>query len=164
VADDASDKAGPFDLNTVKVLAGLMSRHDLSEVDLSDGPRRIRLRRGPRQIGVASPVSLPAPVAAPSPPDNSSPAAPAPPAPPARNLLEIKSAMVGTFYNREKPEAAAYVVVGSRVTPRTIVGLLEAMKLFNEVYAECSGTIAEILVENAQFVEYGQVLFRVDPA
>jgi acetyl-CoA carboxylase biotin carboxyl carrier protein len=72
--------------------------------------------------------------------------------------------MVGTFYNREKPDAAPYVAVGSRVGPRTIVGQLEAMKLFNEVYAECSGVIAEILVDNAQFVEYGTVLFRVDPA
>ena len=70
--------------------------------------------------------------------------------------------MVGTFYNREKPESPPYVAVGAKVNERTIVGLLEAMKLFNEVYAECSGVIAEVLVENQQFVEYGQVLFRVD--
>jgi acetyl-CoA carboxylase biotin carboxyl carrier protein len=166
VSDDASDRPGPFDLNTLKVLASLMSRHDLSELDLSDGQRRIRLRRGPRQV--AAPLAaLPA---APAAPTSSPPAAPAAasaasaPEKPARQLLEIKSSMVGTFYNREKPEAAPYVSIGSRVGPRTIVGQLEAMKLFNEVYAECSGVIAEILADNAQFVEYGTVLFRVDPA
>jgi acetyl-CoA carboxylase biotin carboxyl carrier protein len=157
VADDANNKPGPFDLHTVEVLAALMSQHDLSELDLSDGGRRLRLRRGPRVSAVPAAIApaLHAPPAA--------PALPAPAEKPARALLDIKSNMIGTFYNREKPEAPPYVSVGSRVTPRTIVGLLEAMKLFNEVYAECSGVVAEVLVENAQFVEYGQVLFRVDP-
>ena len=162
MADDANNKAGPFDLQTLKALAALMSRHDLSELDVSDGDRRLRLRRGPRVTAVAAqtaPAVLGAPQAqtpTPTPADKA-------PEKPARALLDIKSTMIGTFYNREKPEAPPYVTVGSRVTPRTIVGLLEAMKLFNEVYAECSGVIAEVLVENGQFVEYGQVLFRVDP-
>jgi acetyl-CoA carboxylase biotin carboxyl carrier protein len=164
VSDDRSE---PFDLQSLKVLAALMSRHDLSELDVSDGQRRIRLRRGPRPVAlptVGLPPTLP-PIPHPTSPLSAVAATPAAAAPekPARQLLEIKSTMVGTFYNREKPEAAPYVSLGSRVGPRTIVGQLEAMKLYNEVYAECSGVIAEAVAENGQFVEYGQVLFRVDP-
>ena len=164
MADDARKKAEPFDLHTLEVLAALMSGHDLSELDLYDGDRRIRLRRGPRVTAAPAAILPAAPTPAPPAP-TTPPPPPAEKAPekPQRTLLEIKSSMIGTFYNREKPETPPYVEVGTRVTPRTVVGLLEAMKLFNEVYAECSGVIAEVLVENGQFVEYGQVLFRVDP-
>ncbi len=163
MSDEASKDPKPFDLPTLKILAELMSLHDMSEVDLSEGTSRIRLRRGPRVTTVTTQQSAPhsAPVASHIP-------APAPtaaaPEKPTKHLLEIKSSMVGTFYNREKPESGPYVSVGSKVNDTTIVGLLEAMKLFNEVYAECSGVVTEVLVENQQFVEYGQVLFRVDPA
>jgi acetyl-CoA carboxylase biotin carboxyl carrier protein len=78
-------------------------------------------------------------------------------------LHEIKAETPGTFYAAANPGAEPYVRVGSRVTPTTVVGLIEAMKLFNEVAAGCSGVVAEILVENQQPVEYDQVLFRVDP-
>ena len=82
-----------------------------------------------------------------------------------RNLIEIKSPAIGTFYAKEKPEAAQpYVSIGSRVTPTTTVGSIEAMKVFSEIPAGCSGVIEEILVENGQAVEYNQVLFRVDPS
>ena len=84
-------------------------------------------------------------------------------APPAKKLIEIKSPTPGTFYSAPKPDAQAYVRAGSKVRPETVVGLIEAMKIFNEINAECNGVIAEILVENQQPVEYGQVLFRVDP-
>ncbi len=79
-------------------------------------------------------------------------------------MLEIKSPAIGTFYNREKPESQPYVSIGSRVTQTTVVGLLEAMKLFSEIPAGCSGVIEEVLVESGQPVEYNQVLFRVDPS
>jgi acetyl-CoA carboxylase biotin carboxyl carrier protein len=161
VSDDTSKKAEPFDLRTLEVLAALMSGHDLSELDLCDGDRRIRLRRGPRVA--AAPAAILAAATTPVPPPPSPPPADKAPEKPNRPLLEVKSSMIGTFYNREKPELPPYVEVGTRVSPRTVVGLLEAMKLFNEVYAECSGVVAEVLVENGQFVEYGQVLFRVDP-
>jgi len=82
---------------------------------------------------------------------------------PFRPLSPIKSPTPGTFYNREKPDAKPYVEVGSRVTPSTVVGLIEAMKIFNEIQAECSGVIVRALVENGQPVEYGTVLFEVDP-
>ncbi|WP_221174092.1 biotin/lipoyl-containing protein [Selenomonas sp. AB3002] len=76
-------------------------------------------------------------------------------------MVEIKAPMVGTFYAAADPEAEPFVEVGSAVNPDTVVCVLEAMKLFTEVTADCGGEIAEILVKNGDFVEYGQPLFRV---
>ncbi len=81
-----------------------------------------------------------------------------------RQLLEIKSPTPGTFYAAAKPGEPPFVKVGSKVAPETVVCLIEAMKLYNEVQAECAGIVVEVLVENQQAVEYGQVLFKVDPA
>jgi acetyl-CoA carboxylase biotin carboxyl carrier protein len=75
----------------------------------------------------------------------------------------IKSPTPGTFYSSPSPDAEPFVRIGSRVTPTTVVCVIEAMKIFNEIQAECSGVITEISVENQQPVEYGQVLFKVDP-
>jgi acetyl-CoA carboxylase biotin carboxyl carrier protein len=163
VGEGNSNTPGPFDLQTVKQLVALMNRNELTEIDLRVADQRIRLRRG-KAIEMA-PVNYAA-VAASQP-------APAPaatqggdtlPKPPARNTKEIKSPLVGTFYSSSKPGAEPFVKVGTRVTPTTTVGLIEAMKLFNEIPAECSGTIVEILVENQQPVEFGQPLFLVDPS
>jgi acetyl-CoA carboxylase biotin carboxyl carrier protein len=157
---------GPFDVRTVKALVALMTQHDLSEIDLREGPQRLRLRRGTQQTIVTNavpslPAPSPAPAAAPTPSANrDTAAAPAP----SKKLVEIKSQTVGTFYAAANPDSPPFVKLGAKVTPTTVVGLIEAMKLFNEVAAECSGTIVEILVENQQAVEFGQVLFRVDPA
>jgi acetyl-CoA carboxylase biotin carboxyl carrier protein len=160
VADEVSNKPGPFDVPTIKALVQLMARHDINEIDLRDGDQRLRLARGiqvPASEGYApSPTAPPAPVAAPK------EAAPAPPA--ARKLLEIKSPAVGTFYAAPNPETPAFVKVGDRVTPTTVVGLIEAMKLFNEVTADSNGIIEEIVVQNQQAVEFGELLFRVNPA
>ena len=163
MADEAKNAGGPFDKDTIRFLAGLMSRHDLNEIDLRDGDRRVRLLRGGPVVTAAPPAaayaagpSAPVPAAPPTPADK-------PAEKPTKNLLEIKSELVGTFYARPNPDAEPYVRVGSRVTPTTVVGLIEAMKLYNDVQAGCTGVIAEILVENQQSVEYGQVLFRVDP-
>ncbi len=79
------------------------------------------------------------------------------------NLVEIKSPIVGTFYATPSPDSGPYVEVGSQVTPQTVVCVIEAMKVMNEIKAETSGTIVEVLVTNGQAVEYGQVLFRVRP-
>ena len=164
MADEAPDETDPFDVQTIRQLVALMGRHDLSEIDLKRGASRIRIRRGPRRVKtVAAPAAAAPATASPPVPErsaNSRPAEPAATSP----LVDIKSPMVGTFYNREKPEAAPYVSKGSKVTPTTVVGLIEAMKLFNEIQAECSGTVVEVLVDNAQSVDYGTVLFRVDPS
>ena len=83
----------------------------------------------------------------------------APPSP----LLEIKSPMVGTFYAAPEPGAGPYVKAGSRVAPRQVVCIIEAMKIMNEIESEVAGVVREVLVENSQPVEFGQALFRVDP-
>jgi len=163
VADEASNIPSPFDLKTIRYLVQLMSRHDLGEIDLRQGDLRIRLRRGTEDL-------VPGPVVVPAAPTISAPApAPTPPTPqteagkPTKPEHLIKSPTPGTFYNAPSPDAEPFVRVGSRVTPTTVVCIIEAMKIFNEIQAECSGMITEILVENQQPVEYGQVLFRVDP-
>ena len=103
-----------------------------------------------------------APAAAPAPsPAALAASAPAPAPPP--NLLEIKSPMVGTFYKSPEPGAEAYVKVGSRVSAGQVVCIIEAMKIMNEIESEVQGVVREVCVDNAQPVEFGQVLFRVDP-
>jgi acetyl-CoA carboxylase biotin carboxyl carrier protein len=140
----------------IEHLVRLMGEHDLSEIDLHEGEHRIRLRRG-----AATPMALmPAPIAAPAPP----PPASATPKPAAAPLHEIKSPMVGTFYSKPAPDKADYVNVGSKVKPDSIVCKLEAMKLFNDLAAECTGTIVEICAKNGQAVDFGTVLFRVELA
>ncbi len=160
MADESSpSNPRPFDVRTVKYLVALMSRHDLSEIDLREGDQRIRLQRGPRGtiVSAGAPSLIAAAPAAPV------AAAPAEAPKPASNLVEIKSEGIGTFYSKPSPDAEPYVRTGSRVTADTVVGLVMAMKLFSEIQAGCGGVIREILVENEQPVEFGQVLFRVDP-
>jgi len=164
VADEDPKPAGPFDVATIRALVALMSRHDMSEIDLREGDQRIRLRRGALKTTVAA---LPQLTAMPAPPAVAAPAAKATateaPAAPAKKLLELKSPTPGTFYGRSSPDADVFVKVGSRVEAKTVVCLIEAMKLYTEIQAECSGVVTEILVENGQPVEFDQVLFRVDP-
>jgi acetyl-CoA carboxylase biotin carboxyl carrier protein len=166
VADEDPKAAGPFDVSNVRALVALMSRHDLSEIDLRQGDQRIRLRRGSLKTTIATLPALPA--AVPAPP------ADARPKPDGgkvadvseafvKKLIDIKSPTPGTYYARPSPDADVFVKVGSRVEAQTVVCLIEAMKLYTEIQAECAGVITEILVENAQPVEFDQVLFRVDP-
>lgn len=161
MADDLSKTSNPFDVRTVKALVALMTQNDLNEIDLSDGTQRLRLRRGIKQAVVAaagplSPPPVPQAVA-----KAETPAAPS--AKPARQLLDIKSETVGTFYAAANPDSPPFVKVGARVTPTTVVCIIEAMKLMNNIEAGVAGVIAEILVKNQDPVEFGQVLFRVDP-
>jgi len=161
VADEVAKTPSPFDVRTVKALVALMTQNDLNEIDLRDGPQRLRLRRGGQQTVLANMVPAHLPVALPAP---ATPAkTEAAPAKPAKQLLEIKSETVGTFYSAANAESPPFVRVGAKVTPTTVVCLIEAMKIFNEIQAGVAGTIVEILVENQQPVEFGQVLFRADP-
>jgi acetyl-CoA carboxylase biotin carboxyl carrier protein len=166
VADEKRDSPRPFDVRTVEYLIKLMTEHDLSEVELREGDQRIRVRKGVNPPAVAhaapAPNSAPNPGYAPAPTVQTQTSAP--PAPPVRNLLEIKSPMVGTFYSRPKPDRPDFVSVGAAVKPDTVVCLIEAMKLYNDIKAEVSGRIAEVCVNNGDFVEFNQVLFRVEPA
>lgn len=159
MADEEPKGTGPFDVSTIRALVALMGRYDLSEIDLHNGDQRIRLRRGFTKTTVtATPAMLPGPAMTAPPPPKA-----AEPPPPSRKLIEIKSPTPGTFYARPSPEADLFVKVGSRVEPKSVVCLIEAMKLYTEIQAECSGVIEEILLENAQPVEFDQVLFRVNP-
>lgn len=165
MADETQDAPRPFDVKTVEYLLRLMTDHDLSEVDLKEGDQRIRLRKGS-----AFPVTFaPAPHYAAAPPPGPVPAAQSaaapPPAAPAAGpkLHDITSEMVGTFYAKPKPEKPDFVSVGSRITPDTVVCLIEAMKLYNDIKAGVSGTVREVCVKNGDFVEFGTVLFRVEP-
>jgi acetyl-CoA carboxylase biotin carboxyl carrier protein len=115
----------------------------------------------PTSVSAAS-AAVPTPVpaaafATPAPPKNE--AAP----PPSKKLVDIKSPVVGTFYSAPNPGAEPFVRVGSRVGPTTVVCVIEAMKVFNEITADCSGVVAAVLADNQQAVEYNQVLFQVDP-
>lgn len=110
---------------------------------------------------VAQPVSHPQPVTVKSSVQEESQAVPSSKN---DNLIDVVSPMVGTFYSSPSPDTPNYVSVGSKVSKNTVVCIVEAMKLFNEIEAECDGEIAEVLVEKGQLVEYGQVLFRVRPS
>ena len=150
----------PFDVKTVEHLIALMGQHDLTEISLCEGDLKIRLRKGG-----GPPVFVPAPTAGFGPhyPTPAAPNNPAPPAVPARQLVEIKSEMVGTFYSRPDPKKDEFVKVGSKVKPDTTVCLIEAMKIYNEIKADCTGTVVEICVQDKEPVDFGTVLFRVDP-
>jgi acetyl-CoA carboxylase biotin carboxyl carrier protein len=157
---DNPKNASPFDVKTVQALIALMAENDISEIDLRDGEQKMRLRRG-SLASVA--VSASPPIATHSAPAASKPTAESAPAKPKSNLLEIRSETVGTFYAQPKPGEPPFVKVGDRVTPTKVVGLVEVMKTYNEIQAGCTGTIVEALVESGKYVEFNQVLFRVEP-
>lgn len=152
-----------FDVRKVRRLVELMNDHDLSEIDLRQSDQRIRIRKGQDAPPVVYSSPPPQAVAAPAAPvAAASGAAPPPPPAEAANLHVIKSPMVGTYYSASKPEQPPFVKVGDPVSSDTVVCILEAMKVFNEIPAECNGQIAAILVENGDPVEFGQPLFKVD--
>jgi len=163
-----------IDLDFLRGLIAAVDQSGIDSLEIHRAGTRIRIAKTPPPAAVAAPHAAPATVipAAPSVPVASAAAAAAPaavePAPaaeaPAKNLIEVKSPMVGTFYRAPAPEAPPYVEVGSQVTKGQTLCILEAMKLMNELESEVDGIVREILVENAEPVEYGQVLFRIEPA
>ncbi len=138
--------------NTIEVKKGWWS----TTVKVSKGP--MGGASGPVTYQVAAESHPASPVAA-----GGEEAVEAPPPPPLDNHIEIKSPMVGTFYSRPEPGVEPYVRTGSRITPGKTLCIIEAMKIMNPVDSEVSGVIVEVLVEDAQPIEFGQVLFRVDP-
>jgi acetyl-CoA carboxylase biotin carboxyl carrier protein len=161
-----------IDLEFIRGLIDAVDDSGIDSLEIARGGTKIRINKTPPPAPVAA--AAPAMAAAPAPAPAAAPAAPAPsaagaeapaaPAAPASSLVEIKSPMVGTFYRSPAPEAPSYVEVGSRIARGQTLCILEAMKLMNELPAEVNGTVREICVENGEPVEYGQVLFRVDPA
>lgn len=161
---DPSTAPHPFDVNTVAYLVKLMGENELTELHLEEGEQIIRLRRGPKHVPIL-PQALPAnPVLTPASATTaaSANAAASTPEPAGKPpYLEIKSPTPGTFYSASGPDADPFVKVGSKVKPDTVVCIIEAMKVFNEIPAEVSGTVAAIKVDDKQPVEYGQVLFHI---
>jgi acetyl-CoA carboxylase biotin carboxyl carrier protein len=148
-------------LADVEHLMQMMAANDVTEIDIDAAGRKISLKRG-----TFIPPSQGAPVAAFTP---AGPAAALAASPveedekPQDDLIDIVSPMVGTFYTAPSPDSDAFAAPGDTINPNTVVCIVEAMKVMNEIKAECAGTIAEICVKNAEPVEFGQVMFRVKP-
>ena len=152
-----------MDLKDIKAIIDLMKKNSISEFELEKQEFKIKLKRGgngtistvqydePQMVAYA-----PAPLAAPAPGASAPVALPAP-----TGEVEIKSPMIGTFYRAPSPEAGHYVEVGTEVTPETVVCIIEAMKVMNEIKAEAKGVITQVMVENGKPVEFGQPLFKI---
>ena len=155
-----------MDLKDIKAIIDLMKKNSITEFELERQDSKIRLKRGLNGGGAAAqsedsvstiPVPMQPAVAAPA----TAVAVATPPA--ATGEVDIKSPMIGTFYRAPSPEAGNYVEVGTSVTPETVVCIIEAMKVMNEIKAEVKGVVTQVLVENAKPVEFGQPLFKVRP-
>jgi len=153
------------DLKDIKAIIDLMKKNSITEFELEEKDSKLRLKRG---IAGAAPVAqsddsmpmMPVSMAAPMVTAN----APASGQTSANSgEIDVKSPMIGTFYRSPSPEAAPYVEIGTEVTPDTVVCIIEAMKVMNEIKAEVKGVITQSLVENGKPVEFGQPLFRVRP-
>ncbi len=149
-----------MDITEIKKIVELMKEHDLSKFELEEEAFRLALVRGSgeevRMVAAPAPAA-PAPVAA------SAAAAAAPAADADDGSVEITSPIVGTFYRSSSPDSDAFVKVGDTVDKDTVVCIVEAMKVMNEIKAETKGVISKILVENASPVMFGQALFKVTP-
>lgn len=156
----------------IRDLIDFIAKSGLNEVNIETNELKLHVKREPDQkiFKASTPVApvaatLPPPVAAVSPEPVSAPqtARPSTPEPSARKTADIKSPMIGTFYRSSSPDTPPYVNVGDKVTKGQTVCIIEAMKLFNEIESEVSGTVVKVMVENATPVEYDQVLFVVEP-
>jgi acetyl-CoA carboxylase biotin carboxyl carrier protein len=150
------------DLKDIRAIIDLMKKNSVAEFELEKPDFKIRLKRGPNGGGNYASADEPAtlnyaPPVLPAAPGSS--AAPTPIAVPGEP--EIKSPMIGTFYRAPSPEAAHYVEVGSEVTPESVVCIIEAMKVMNEIKAEAKGIITQVLIENGKPVEFGQPRFKI---
>jgi acetyl-CoA carboxylase biotin carboxyl carrier protein len=153
-----------MDIAELKKLVKLMNENELSELEIQEQGATVRLKKAPPATLLhALPAALPtnsvppAAVGVPAP----APAAPAAPAGPPPGTQEIKSPIVGTFYRSASPEAPPFVSVGDRIKPDSVVCIVEAMKVMNEIKADIAGEIVEVLLENGVPVEFDQPLFRV---
>lgn len=151
-----------MDLKDIKAIIDLMKKNSITEFELEQQDSKLRLKRG---LNGGSPVvqdadAIPA-ISLPM----SVPVMSAPVVAPVVNTgeIDIKSPMIGTFYRSPSPESAAYVEIGTEVNSETVVAIIEAMKVMNEIKAEVKGVITQALVENGKPVEFGQPLFKVRP-
>lgn len=147
-----------IDIRKLKELVKLMVANDLAEMDLRDTDEQVTIRRHGESFQAVAPVAL-------APASQAAPAAPAAtPEPVVEEGVEIVSPMVGTFYLSPDPDSPEFIQVGGIISDDTTVCIIEAMKIFNEIKAQCTGTVTKILVANGDPVEFGQPLFLVKPS
>jgi len=153
------------DIKDIKAIIDLMKKNSITEFELERQDSKIRLKRGSNggapvvqydELATAGTVPILPPVSVASAPVGTTPIPPT-------NEIEVKSPMIGTFYRAPSPEAASYVEIGVEISPESVVCIIEAMKVMNEIKAEVKGVITQVLVENAKPVEFGQPLFKVRP-
>jgi acetyl-CoA carboxylase biotin carboxyl carrier protein len=171
-ADSGSTNQSEMKTSEIRDLIDFISKSGLNEVDIETKELKLHVKREPDQkVFKSTPVVAPiaAPTVATAPVATAASVTPAAKSekaaeiPSGKKMLEIKSPMIGTFYRSNSPDAPAFVSVGDKVTKGQTVCIIEAMKLFNEIESEFSGTIVKAMVENATPVEYDQVLFLVEP-
>ena len=155
----------PMNIDEILKIAELMTTHDLTEFSIESEDLKLSLKRGSREYHpVAAATAVPA-AAAPQPPQTQTPESDAAAADsaPVSDTVTINSPIVGTFYRASAPDADPFVKIGSNVTEDSVVCIVEAMKVMNEIKSEKMGVIKRVLVENGQPVEYGQPLFEIEP-
>ena len=152
-----------IDISKLKELVALMAEHDLAEVDIKNGEEAIAIKHGMTQ---AAPIPQYAPAGTYAAPTAAAQAMPAagPAVPAAAPGISIESPMVGTLYLGANPDSPPFIKPGATVTPDTVVCLIEAMKVFNEIKAEKTGVLEQVFVKNGEAVEFGQRLFALRPA
>ena len=164
-----------MDLKEIKAVIDLMAKNGLTEFELEKGDVKLRVKRGPggewstsSAPAAAAPGTQPLPQIIMAPPVAAATAAPQPAAAPAApapeaGLSQIVSPMVGTFYRSPSPDSAPYIDAGQEVNEETVVCIIEAMKVMNEIKAECTGVIVEVFAQNGKPVDFGKPLFSVRP-
>jgi len=161
---ESSTNSSSMKTSEIRDLIDFISQSGLNEVNIETKELKLHVKREPDQKVLKSSAPM---MAMPSPPPMIAPAAPAPkadkPAAAPGKTVEIKSPMIGTFYRQANPDSPPFASVGDKVTKGQTVCIIEAMKLFNEIESEVSGTIVKVMIENSTPVEYDQVLFVVEP-
>jgi acetyl-CoA carboxylase biotin carboxyl carrier protein len=167
VSDSGSSNQSAMKTSEIRDLIDFISKSGLNEVDIETKELKLHVKREPDQkvfkstpvMPVAAPMASPAQIASAQPATAAAPKAEAS----GKKTLEIKSPMIGTFYRSSSPDTPPFVSVGDKITKGQTVCIIEAMKLFNEIESEVSGTIVKVMLENATPVEYDQLLFVVEP-
>jgi acetyl-CoA carboxylase biotin carboxyl carrier protein len=153
-----------MDLEKLEALFDLLAEKDISEFEHEQAGVRVRVARGVRQVVSASAGLVPSPAAQSVLPPNGPASTPPPASVAGGDLVDVTSPFVGSFYRSPSPDTPAFVDVGSVVRTGQTLCIIEAMKLMNEIEAECAGTVVEVFAQNGKSVEYGQKLFRIKKA
>jgi len=150
-------------INKIKELVDLMIDNGLVELEIVDGDSKIHLKRPGSEAPTITHLPMPAAVMPAGTPPAPAPGSQDAPQQSDEGLADIESPIIGTFYSAPSPDSPPFIAIGDKVNPDTVVGIIEAMKVMNEIKAETSGTIVEIVCKTGQAVEFGQPLFKIKP-